>query len=88
MDDIERGRIDDWSRDIWNYRPGGGESAQMVAGRWDRWLDRVTRGGGGDVVAVTHAGVIRVALARSGPTASPRSRLLFPSGRSAGLILS
>jgi alpha-ribazole phosphatase len=65
-DDIERGQIDAWSRDLWNYRPGGGESAQMVAVRWRRWLDEATRSGG-DIVAVTHAGVIRVALARSGP---------------------
>jgi alpha-ribazole phosphatase len=79
-DDIERSRIDDWSRDIWNYRPGGGESAQMVAVRWDRWLDRVTRGGGGDVVAVTHAGVIRVALARSGPDGASALTAPIPFG--------
>jgi broad specificity phosphatase PhoE len=37
----------------------------MVATRWERWLHHV-RSDSGDVVAVTHAGVIRVALARSG----------------------
>jgi broad specificity phosphatase PhoE len=36
----------------------------MVAIRWERWLHQVRGGDGADVVAVTHAGVIRVALAR------------------------
>jgi alpha-ribazole phosphatase len=64
-DAIARLEIDAWAKDPWGYRPGGGESAEMVAARWERWLDRVRRSDG-DVVAVTHAGVIRVALARSG----------------------
>jgi len=64
-DAIEQLEIDAWARDVWGYRPGGGESAEMVAARWERWLHCV-RGDGGDVVAVTHAGVIRVALAREG----------------------
>jgi alpha-ribazole phosphatase len=58
--------IDAWAKDLWGYRPGGGESAEMVATRWERWLHQVRGSDGGDVVAVTHAGVIRVALARSG----------------------
>lgn len=58
--------IDAWAKDVWRYRPGGGESAEMVAARWQRWLSEV-RSIGGSVVAVTHAGVIRVALARTGP---------------------
>jgi len=65
-DAIARLEIDAWAKDLWGYRPGGGESAQMVATRWERWLHRVRRNDGGNVVAVTHAGVIRVALARSG----------------------
>jgi alpha-ribazole phosphatase len=66
-DAIEQLEIDAWARDVWGYRPGGGESAAMVAARWQRWLHYVRGsdgGDGGDVVAVTHAGVIRVALAR------------------------
>ena len=63
---VPREQIDAWVKDLWNYRPGGGESADMVAARWLRWLDQVQRIDGGTVVAVTHAGVIRVALARSG----------------------
>ena len=58
--------IDAWAKDLWGYRPGGGESAEMVATRWDRWLHQVRGSDGGDVVAVTHAGVIRVALAHGG----------------------
>jgi alpha-ribazole phosphatase len=65
-DAIERLEIDAWAKDVWGYRPGGGESAEMVAARWERWLHQVRRGDSGAVVAVTHAGVIRVALARDG----------------------
>ena len=64
-DAIERLEIDAWARDVWGYRPGGGESAEMVATRWERWVHHVRGSDGGDVVAVTHAGVIRVALARA-----------------------
>ena len=65
-DEIGRAELDDWAEDIWNYRPGGGESAAMLRARWRlavmRWqsmnLDRA--------VVVTHAGVIRTALAEAG----------------------
>lgn len=63
---VPRPEIDAWANDVWSYRPGGGESAEMVAKRWQRWLDHVRRSEAGTVVAVTHAGVIRMALARSG----------------------
>jgi alpha-ribazole phosphatase len=65
-DAIARQQIDAWAKDLWGYRPGGGESAAMVATRWERWLDHVRRSDSSNVVAVTHAGVIRVALARVG----------------------
>jgi alpha-ribazole phosphatase len=65
-DEVPREEIDAWAKDVWRYRPGGGESAEMVADRWQRWLAQLPRNRGGSVVAVTHAGVIRVALARSG----------------------
>ncbi|HMA00299.1 MAG TPA: histidine phosphatase family protein [Steroidobacteraceae bacterium] len=65
-DAIAREKIDAWTNDVWGYRPGGGESAKMVAIRWERWLYHVRRNDGGNVVAVTHAGVIRVALTRAG----------------------
>jgi alpha-ribazole phosphatase len=66
-DAIAREEIDAWATDLWNYRPGGGESADMVAARFERWLQQVRQRRAGDVVAVTHAGVIRVALARCRP---------------------
>jgi len=62
---VPREEIDAWAKDVWRYRPGGGESAEMVAARWQRWLSQL-RNDGGSVIAVTHAGVIRVALAHSG----------------------
>ena len=65
-DAVPREQIDAWAKDVWGYKPGGGESAEMVAARWQRWLSQLPRIYGGSVVAVTHAGVIRVALACSG----------------------
>ena len=64
-DAVPREEIDAWAKDVWRYRPGGGESAEMVAARWQRWLSEVCSIGG-SIVAVTHAGVIRAALARTG----------------------
>jgi alpha-ribazole phosphatase len=66
-DAIAREKIDAWTNDVWGYRPGGGESANMVATRWERWVYHLRQNDGGNVVAVTHAGVIRVALACSDP---------------------
>jgi alpha-ribazole phosphatase len=70
-DAIAQLEIDAWAKDLWGYRPGGGESAAMVATRWERWLHQVRGDDSGNVVAVTHAGVIRVALARSGRDHGP-----------------
>ncbi|NNM62962.1 MAG: phosphoglycerate mutase [Steroidobacteraceae bacterium] len=67
-DEVPRDAIDAWTRDIWGYRPGGGESAAMVASRWHRWLTRVQHGTAQTVIAVTHAGVIRVALSPTAPS--------------------
>jgi alpha-ribazole phosphatase len=69
-DAIAQVEIDAWAKDLWGYRPGGGESAEMVATRWERWLHQVRQTVAGNVVAVTHAGVIRVALARGGQGSS------------------
>jgi alpha-ribazole phosphatase len=65
-DALPRDELDAWARDVWHYRPGGGESAAMVEERWRRWYGGVTRLGFDSVIAVTHAGVIRAALASSG----------------------
>ena len=64
-DSIARDQIDAWAQDAWHYRPGDGESAEMVATRWERWLHQVRQLDSSAAVAVTHAGIIRVALARS-----------------------
>jgi|HubBroStandDraft_2_1064218.scaffolds.fasta_scaffold183878_2 alpha-ribazole phosphatase len=73
---VPRVELDAWARHVWTYRAGGGESAAMVAARWRRWAasvaaeiaERRT-----PVIAVTHAGLIRAALAganRLGPELS------------------
>jgi alpha-ribazole phosphatase len=63
---IPRDQLDAWASDVWRYRPGGAESAAMVAERWNRWSREVQRSVAEIAVAVTHAGVIRVALACCG----------------------
>jgi alpha-ribazole phosphatase len=63
---VPRDELDAWAADVWGYRPGGAESAAMVADRWRRWSTVIRRTMNVSVVAVTHAGVIRVALACAG----------------------
>ena len=63
---LPRAELDAWAADIWSYRAGGGESTAMVAKRWRSWCKRVAAQIGArglPAVAVTHAGLIRVALA-------------------------
>ncbi len=57
-DELPREELDAWAADIWNYRPGGAESAAMVAQRWDRWSSSIVESADGIAVAVTHAGFI------------------------------
>jgi len=61
--DIPRDELDAWAADVWSYAPGGTESAAMVAQRWRNWCTRLPAAASGAAIAVTHAGVIRVALA-------------------------
>ncbi len=66
---VPRAELDAWAADVWTYRAGGGESAAMVARRWRRWAARLAANNaarGAPVIAVTHAGLIRVALAGAG----------------------
>jgi alpha-ribazole phosphatase len=65
---IPRAELDAWAGDVWDYRPGGGESAAMVAERWTRWSAQIRRAAVATTVAITHAGFIRVALACAGHT--------------------
>jgi alpha-ribazole phosphatase len=63
---VPRDQLDAWAADVWGYRPGGAESAAMVAERWRRWSTLMRRTMNAGAVAVTHAGLIRVALACAG----------------------
>jgi len=64
-ENVPRDELDRWARDVWNFRPGGGENARAVAQRWERWLARLQDSGNDFAIGVTHAGMIRVALAQS-----------------------
>jgi len=81
-DALPRDELDAWARDVWHHRPGGGESAAMVEERWRRWYDRVASLNSASIVAVTHAGVIRTALASIGVLAradAARASIAFGS---------
>jgi alpha-ribazole phosphatase len=80
-DAIPRDQIDAWAADIWRYRPGGGESVNMVEIRWLRWLGHARRSDLDTAIAVTHAGVIRVAFAGSArPRGSSAMEARIPFG--------
>ncbi|RKP56798.1 alpha-ribazole phosphatase [Pararobbsia silviterrae] len=63
-DSIDRDALDAWAADLEHGRPHGGESVAMVGQRVERWLARASAQGAGTLVAITHAGVMRVAAAR------------------------
>lgn len=65
-DDIERAELDRWAADIWHYRPGNGESAAMLLARWRFAVARWQEAGLEQAVVITHAGIIRTALAETG----------------------
>lgn len=65
-DDVPRAELDAWAADIWHYRPGGGESAAMLLARWQRLVSRWQAANVERAVVVSHAGVIRLALAEAG----------------------
>jgi len=62
-DEVPRAELDAWAEDPWRYAPGGGESARTASLRFFSWAERLQEGGHAAVIAVTHAGLIRVALA-------------------------
>ncbi|CAB3776201.1 histidine phosphatase family protein [Pararobbsia alpina] len=61
-DAVERAQLDAWAANLEHGRPHGGESAAMLAARVDRWLERAKAVCplSSSVLAVTHAGVIRM----------------------------
>jgi alpha-ribazole phosphatase len=68
---VPRDELNAWAADVWGYRPGGGESAAMAADRWRRWSQALRHRPADAVLAVTHAGLIRVALACAGELSGP-----------------
>ena len=62
-DDVPRAELDAWARDPWVYAPGGGESARSASERFHGWARRLKDEGCETAVAVTHAGLIRLAMA-------------------------
>jgi alpha-ribazole phosphatase len=60
--DVPQAELDAWAQDPWRYPPGGGESARMASLRFQAWANRLQEDGSSAVLAVTHAGLIRVAL--------------------------
>ena len=64
-DAIPRPELDAWAADFFHARPHGGESVQMLRERVGAAISDYRRGGDSHVV-VTHAGVIRAALAGAG----------------------
>ncbi|MCG8442976.1 MAG: alpha-ribazole phosphatase family protein [Caulobacterales bacterium] len=61
--DIPREELDAWAADFLNARPHGGESVAMLRERTRAALAEHGAGGGARLI-VTHAGVIKAALAR------------------------
>lgn len=64
-DAIDRDALDAWSADLRHARAHGGESVAQFEARVDAWLDgcRESAAAGASVLAVTHAGVIRMIAA-------------------------
>jgi alpha-ribazole phosphatase len=61
-DAVPRHELDAWADDVWGYSPGGAESPAAVAARWCAWSERLKTSAIETAIAVTHAGLIRVAL--------------------------
>ena len=64
--EIPKSELDEWAANILTYTPGGGESFMAMAKRVMPWLDQTaaySKRTGKTVLAVTHGGPIRVAIA-------------------------
>lgn len=64
--EIPAEHLDDWASQVLQYRPGGGESLQAMADRVRPWVEHTAAYAartGQTVLAVTHGGPIRVAIA-------------------------
>ena len=74
--DISRAELDEWAKDFLYARPHGGESVHMLRVRVMNALADYQRAGS-DHIVVTHAGVIRAALARGDTADDYDSRIAF-----------
>jgi alpha-ribazole phosphatase len=66
-DTVERTQLDAWAADLEHGRPHGGESAAMLAARAERWLEHVAGevcAPSASILAITHAGVMRMLVSR------------------------
>lgn len=84
--DVPRVELDAWAQDPWAYAPGGGESAESASLRFQAWAHRLEDEGNATVVAVTHAGVIRVALSVNSDNPSGLS-LSIPYGSVHSIVI-
>ncbi len=64
--DIERAQLDAWAADVMGYAPPGGESGQQVMQRAHTLLHDTACLPQGNIVMVTHGGMMRAMLAQIG----------------------
>ncbi|MEL6416224.1 MAG: alpha-ribazole phosphatase [Pseudomonadota bacterium] len=74
--EIERSEIDAWAADFYHARPHGGESVAILQDRVRDALDDL-RGRDTSTLIVSHAGVIRAALARGETAADFNTEIAF-----------
>ena len=71
--DLPRAELDGWAADFLHYRDHGGESVSMLAQRVAKGMQDVPKG----ALIVTHAGVIKAALAATGHPDGWETRTAF-----------
>lgn len=75
-DEVPRDQLDQWSADFHHARPHGGESVAQLLARARAALDAAMVGPG-PVLAVTHAGIIKAAMATTGTGAGWKADIPF-----------
>lgn len=75
-DDVPRAELDAWSADFHHARPHGGESVAQLLARARAALDAALSGPA-PVLAVTHAGIIKAALAATNTGAGWKAEIPF-----------
>lgn len=77
-DDIPRNELDLWAENFSEARPHGGESVAMLAARVADGLAALARAPG-TILVITHAGVIRAALAAGGDAEAWQAQIPYAS---------